>query len=332
MGFPRRIRMLPSAIVTGLSEAISRAQVHLLSRQAADGYWVGELEADTTITSEYLLLCHLIDRVNRERELKAVRYMRWRQLPDGGFNLFEGGPTNLSATIKAYFAMKMASVAVDDPAMVRARERIRAMGGPARANVFTKIQLALFGEYDWNGVPAMPVEIMLLPPPFFLFNIYEVSYWSRTVIVPLLIIMDRKPVKWLPPPLSLDDLWPESREKTSLRFPRVPEPFSWRKLFWKNVFIAVDDGLKIWERFTTRPLRKRAVEAARVWLQEQVALPPGPPRLSPPKAHPTLPSRPLRSPAPPPRVPRPRQGSAALGGGAGGAPPTPPRPPPRGGP
>ncbi|OLC16869.1 MAG: squalene--hopene cyclase [Candidatus Rokubacteria bacterium 13_1_40CM_69_27] len=267
--------MLPSAIVTGLSEAISRAQVHLLSRQAADGYWVGELEADTTITSEYLLLCHLIDRVNRERELKAVRYLRSRQLPDGGFNLFEGGPTNLSATIKAYFAMKMASVAVDDPAMVRARERIRAMGGPARANVFTKIQLALFGEYDWNGVPAMPVEIMLLPPPFFLFNIYEVSYWSRTVIVPLLIIMDRKPVKWLPPHLSLDELWPVPREQTSLRFPRLPEPFSWRALFWKNFFIAVDDGLKIWERFSPRPLRKRAVEAARLWLEERLAVPGG---------------------------------------------------------
>ncbi|HEV8642683.1 MAG TPA: squalene--hopene cyclase [Methylomirabilota bacterium] len=267
--------MLPSAIVTGLPEAISRAQAHLLSRQADDGAWVGELEADTTITSEYLLLGHLIDRVNRERELKAVRYLRSRQLPDGGFNLFEGGPTNLSATIKAYFAMKMAGVAVDDPAMVRARQRIRAMGGPARANVFTKIQLALFGEYDWNGVPAMPVEIMLLPPPFFLFNIYEVSYWSRTVIVPLLIIMDRKPVKWLPPHLSLDELWPVPREQTSLRFSRVPEPFSWRALFWKSFFIAVDDGLKIWERFSPRPLRKRAVEAARLWLEERLAVPGG---------------------------------------------------------
>src|SRR2546425_9830701 len=176
MGFPRRIRMLPSATVTGRSEAVSRAQCPLLSRQAAEGYWVGELEADTTIPSEYLLLCHLIDRVNRERELKAVRYLRSRQLPDGGFNLFEGGPTNLSATIKAYFAMKMASVAVDDPAMVRARERIRAMGGPARANVFTKIQLALFGEEDWHGVPAMPVGSMLLAAPVFPFHIYEGSY------------------------------------------------------------------------------------------------------------------------------------------------------------
>jgi squalene-hopene/tetraprenyl-beta-curcumene cyclase len=261
--------------VTGLDSAIARAQTWLLEHQAVDGHWVGELEADTTITSEYLLLCHLIDRVNRGREHRAVRYLRRRQLPDGGFNLFEAGPANLSATIKAYFAMKMAGVDVDDPAMMKARACIRRMGGPTKANVFTKIQLALFGEYDWNGIPAMPVEIMLLRAPFFIFNIYEISYWSRTVLVPLLIIMDRKPVKWLPPHLSLDELWPEPRESTSLRFPRVPEPFEWRALFWKNFFIAMDDGLKIWERFSPRAIRKRAVEAARLWLEERMAVPGG---------------------------------------------------------
>jgi len=191
-----------------------------------------------------------------------VTFLRRRQNEDGGWSLFEGGASDLSATIKIYFAMKMSGVSPDEPAMLRARARIHAMGGPAKANVFCKILLALFGEYDWNGVPTMPVEIMLLPTPFFLFNIYEVSYWSRCVIVPLLIIMDRKPVKWLPRHLTLDELWPEGREHTSLRFPRVPEPFSWRGLFWKSFFIAVDDGLKIWERFSPRPLRKRAVDAA----------------------------------------------------------------------
>ncbi|HEV8614460.1 MAG TPA: squalene--hopene cyclase [Methylomirabilota bacterium] len=267
--------MLPSRVVTALAEAISRAQSYLLSRQAADGHWVGELEADTTITAEFLLLGHLIDRVNRDQERRAVRYLRRRQCADGGWNLFEAGPSDLSATIKAYFAMKMAGVPVDDPAMVAARERVHAMGGPTKANVFTKIQLALFGEYDWNGVPTMPAEIMLLPPPFFLFNIYEVSYWSRCVIVPLLIIMDRKPITWLPPHLSLDELWPVPREQASLRFSRVPEPFTWRGLFWKSFFIAVDDGLKIWERFSPRPIRKRAIEAARLWLEERMAVPGG---------------------------------------------------------
>ncbi|PYN96722.1 MAG: squalene--hopene cyclase [Candidatus Rokuibacteriota bacterium] len=263
--------MLPSRTVRGLSDAIARAQARLLSLQAPGGHWVGKLEADTTITAEYLLLNHLMDRVDRRREAKAVRYLRRRQRADGGFDLFPGGPTHLSATIKAYFAMKMAGVPVSDPAMMRARERILEMGGPMKANVFTKIQLALFGEYDWNGVPAMPVEIMLLPQRF-VFNLYEVSYWSRTVIVPLLVIMDRKPVKWLTRDQSLDELWPEPREQASLRFPRMPKPFSWRGLLWKSFFIAVDDALKIWERFSPRPFRRRALEAARLWLEERLAV------------------------------------------------------------
>ena len=267
--------MLTFRVVTALDEAVARAQHHLLSRQAADGHWVGELEADRALTAEALLLHRLIDRVDGGVERRAVTFLRRRQNADGGWSLFEGGASDLSATIKIYFAMKMSGVSPDDPAMLRARARIRAMGGPAKANVFCKILLALFGEYDWNGVPTMPVEIMLLPPPFFLFNIYEVSYWSRCVIVPLLIIMDRKPVKWLPRHLTLDELWPEGREHTSLRFPRVPEPFSWRGLFWKSFFIAVDDGLKIWERFSPRPLRKRAVDAAREWLEERTAVPGG---------------------------------------------------------
>jgi len=251
--------------VTALDASISRAQACLLALQAPDGHWAGEVEAPPEITAEYLLLCHLLDSVNRERERKAVRFLRRRQRTDGGWNLFEEGPTNLSVTIKTYFAMKMAGVPVDDPAMMRARARVREMGGPVKANVFTKILLALFGEYDWNGVPTMPAEIMLFPrvSPF---NIYEVSYWSRTVIVPLLILMDRKPVKFLPAELSLDELWPEARERASLRFSRVPQPFGWRALFWKNFFIAADDVLKIWERFSPRPLRKRALETARRWL------------------------------------------------------------------
>ncbi len=267
--------MLPSSDVTGLDSAISRAQACLLDLQAPEGHWVGELEPPPSITAEYVLLCHFIDRVNRDQERRAVHYLRRRQLPDGGWNLFEAGPPDLGETIKAYFAMKMAGVSPDDPALVQARERIHAMGGPTKANVFTKILMALFGEYDWNGVPTMPVEIMLLPPPFFLFNIYEISYWSRTVVVPLLIIMDRKPVKWLPPELSLDELWPERRERASLRFPRFPEPFTWRGLFWKSFFIAMDDGLKIWERFSPRPGRKLAIEAARRWLEERLAVPGG---------------------------------------------------------
>jgi squalene-hopene/tetraprenyl-beta-curcumene cyclase len=254
--------------------AIERAQALLLKTQGPDGHWVGELEADSTITSEYLLFAHLLDRVDREREAKIVTYLRGRQLPDGGWSLYEGGPANLSATIKAYFAMKVAGVSPDDPAMSQARALIHAKGGPVEANVFTKIILALFGEYDWSGIPAMPAEIMLLPRWSY-FNLLEVSYWSRTVIVPLLIVMDAKPVHLLPESCRLDELWPAPRDAVSLRFHRVPRPFSPRTFLWKNFFIGVDDAIKRWERLGPRPLRARAIEAARRWLEERLAVPGG---------------------------------------------------------
>ncbi len=252
----------PTIVHSEVDAAIERAQAALLAAQAPDGHWVGELEADSTITSEYLLLCHMLDRVDRDREAKMVKYLRERQLPDGGWSLYEGGPPNISATIKAYFAMKVAGVSMDDPAMEQARARIRDWGGPVEANVFTKILLALFGEYDWRGVPSMPVEIMLLPRWSY-FNLLEVSYWSRTVIVPLLILMDSKPVKRLPDSCRLDELWPVPREQASLRLKRIPRPFSPKRFIWKNLFIGVDDALKGWERLGPRPFRGRALEAAR---------------------------------------------------------------------
>src|SRR5438093_8656920 len=144
--FPSSCQHVTITAVRDLQDAIVRAQAHLLGQQAPDGHWVGQLEANTTITSEYLLLCHLIDQVNRERETRAVRYLRRQQLPDGGFSLFEAGPANLSATIKAYFAMKMAGLGLGDPVMVAARERIREMVVQAKADVFTMIRLALFGR------------------------------------------------------------------------------------------------------------------------------------------------------------------------------------------
>jgi len=254
--------------------AIERAQGFLLRSQAGDGHWVAELEVDSTITTEYLLFCHLLARVDRKREAKAVAYLRSRQGTDGGWNLFEGGRANLSATVKAYFALKLAGVSVDDPAMVAARRLIRELGGPVATNVFTKITLALFGEYPWAAVPAMPVEIMLLPRWAY-FNLYAVSYWSRTVIVPLLILMEKRPVKRLPPDLRLDELWPVPRARVRLRFRRVPRPFSLKSWFWKNIFITVDDALKAWERWGPRPFRARALDAAQRWLEPRLAVPGG---------------------------------------------------------
>jgi len=268
------MRATVTTSTTELDTAIERAQQHLLSLQADDGHWVGELEADCTITSEYLVFCRVLGLQDPGREGKIVRYLRRVQGADGGFALYAGGPGHLSATIKAYLALKLAGVPADDPAAAAARAFVRQRGGPPAANVFTKILLATLGEYDWAGVPAMPAEIMLLPRWSY-FNLGEVSYWSRTVIVPLLVLLDRKPVFPLAPEHRLDELWVVPRERASLRFPRVSRPFSARTFLWKSVFITVDDSLKAWERAGPRPFRARALEAARRWLEERLAVPGG---------------------------------------------------------
>ena len=243
-----------------LEEAIRRAQEYLLSLQHAEGYWLGELEADSTLTSEYIMLRHFLDRVDRDRERKAANYLRARQLPDGGWDLFPGSPSDISATVKGYFALKLVGHSADEPFMLRARENILAKGGVTKVNVFTKIALALFGQYDWQGVPTMPVEIMLLPRWSY-FNLYEVSYWSRTVMVPLLILMDIKPVCPVPPEAGIDELYIPSRAAADLRFPLTDELLS-----WKNFFIGLDTVLPGLERWAPRPFRARARQQALAWM------------------------------------------------------------------
>jgi squalene-hopene/tetraprenyl-beta-curcumene cyclase len=251
-----------------VATAVQRSQDHLLRLQAPAGYWVGELEADATITSEYLLLRHLLGTVDRDLERKAIAYLRERQCEDGSWSLYEAGAGDLSATIKAYFAMKLAGVPQSDRALTRARDSVTVRGGLTQANVFTKITLALFGQYPWGGVPAMPVEIVLLPRWSY-FNIWEISYWSRTVLVPLLVIMDRRPVHPVPRGLGLDELWSHQLH--------LDDPTYARRglVSWKNFFIGVDGFLKTWEAFGPRPWRAHAVRAAHDWLLPRAAAPGG---------------------------------------------------------
>ena len=197
--------------VPGLDEAVLRASESLLALQHADGNWAFQLEADTTIPSEYILLQHYLGRIEPELQARIARYIRARQGVDGGWPLFHGGDFDLSCSVKAYFALKAAGDRSDAPHMTRARAAILARGGARRCNVFTRITLALFGEVPWRAVPVMPVEIMLLPgwSPF---HIAKVSYWSRTVLVPLLVLMALRPRARNPEAVTIRELLIEPPE------------------------------------------------------------------------------------------------------------------------
>jgi len=189
-----------------LERAIDGAREALLAQQRADGHWVYELEADATIPAEYILLQHYLGEIDDGVQAALAQYLRAIQGEHGGWPLFHGGDFNLSATVKAYFALKAAGDAPDAPHMARARAAILRRGGAALCNVFTRIQLALFGELPWAAVPVMPVEIMHLPR-WFPFHLSKVSYWSRTVIVPLLVLMAKKPRAENPRGITIRELF-----------------------------------------------------------------------------------------------------------------------------
>jgi squalene-hopene/tetraprenyl-beta-curcumene cyclase len=195
-----------TALDQRLSEAVARASAALARQQHGDGHWLFELEADATIPAEYVLLEHYLDRIDPELEAKIAVYLREIQGAHGGWPLFHDGAFNLSASVKAYFALKAIGDDPDAPHMTRARQAILAAGGAERSNVFTRAQLALFGQVPWRAVPVMPLEIMHLPL-WFPFHLSKVSYWSRTVIVPLLVLMALRPVARNPHAVAIPELF-----------------------------------------------------------------------------------------------------------------------------
>src|SRR5579859_8013469 len=189
-----------------LQRAIERAADALLARQHDDGHWLFELEADATIPAEYVLLEHYLDRIDAALEAKIGVYLRAIQGAHGGWPLFHDGAFNLSASVKAYYALKAIGDEPDAPHMAKARQAILAAGGAERTNVFTRAQLALFGQVPWRAVPVMPLEIMHLPL-WFPFHLSKVSYWSRTVIVPLLVLMACRPLARNPRGVAVPELF-----------------------------------------------------------------------------------------------------------------------------
>jgi squalene-hopene/tetraprenyl-beta-curcumene cyclase len=242
-----------------LERAIDGAVAALLAQQRSDGHWVFELEADVTIPAEYILLMHYLDEIEEDVQQALARYVRSIQGKHGGWPLFHGGEVDLSATVKAYFALKAAGDAPDAPHMAKARAAILERGGAAHCNVFTRIQLALFGALTWEAVPVMPVEIMHLPR-WFPFHLSKVSYWSRTVIVPLLVLMAKKPRARNPRGITVTELFPPS---TPAEPPRA------KGSTWAALFNTLDDALRVLEPRMPKGPRQRAINKAVAFVRER---------------------------------------------------------------
>src|SRR5213082_3703211 len=247
-----------------IASAISRAQENLLDQQKPDGHWCGELYVDSTPCSDYVLYMHWLGEVDRELQERCTQHILRRQLPDGGWNIYFGGPSEINASVKAYFALKLAGYSADLPFMREARANILRLGGVPRVNTFSKLYLALMGQFPWKYLPTIPVEMILLPT-WAPFHIYKISSWSRAMLVPLAIINHFKPTRELPGEKQLHELYPLGTEQTDLRLPRS-EPF-WT---WRNFFLRLNDVLKILHPLRLRPMRKRALEEAERWMLERI--------------------------------------------------------------
>jgi squalene-hopene/tetraprenyl-beta-curcumene cyclase len=249
-------------LVSSAARAAQRAAEHLLSLQDSSGYWCAELTADSTLESDYILLqlwMHppeggVWNPPTRALIDKAMRSILDRQLPDGGFNIYAKGPSEISATVKAYFALKVAGLAFDDRRLASARERILELGGIQAANSYVKINLSLFDLYPRQQCPSIPPEVMLLPGNF----LYQMSAWTRAIVVSLAIVHASNPRRPVPAGFNLKEIY---KAGASLEFHRSDALFTWH-----NFFLSIDRLLKFWERHGSRAIRQRAIQAAEKWM------------------------------------------------------------------
>jgi len=251
----------PRSAETALEQAVDA----ILSHQRDDGHWLYELEADSTITAEYILLVHYLgEQPNPQLEARLGHYLRRVQGADGGWPLFAHGEADVSASVKAYFALRMLGDSPDAEHMQRARTRILALGGAESCNVFTRTLLALYGILPWRSVPMMPVELMLLPmwAPF---HVTKVSYWSRTVMVPLLVLNSIRPQACNPLGVDIPELFLQPPHTHGLP-PCAPH----QNLFWYAMFRGIDSVLRASEVFVPRWLRRRALDEAERFVRERV--------------------------------------------------------------
>lgn len=254
-----------TAVSPQVLSSIESAQNYLFSLQKEEGYWEGHVYDNVTITAEYLMALKFLGLFDDDPELikKAKKTILDTQLPDGGWNIYEGGPSEHSATVEAYFALKLCGLTGRHKAMRLAKDRILECGGIATTRVFTKIHLALFGQYSWNNVPVINPELMLLPKQAPI-HIYEFSSWSRAVIIPLLIIFDQKPVMPLPKSQGIAELYvPGTRKR---KRDQLKEIIKNRRVELEHIFEVAQTALTIYEKMPMKPLRKTAVAMAEEWI------------------------------------------------------------------
>jgi squalene-hopene/tetraprenyl-beta-curcumene cyclase len=253
------------ALTTAAAEAVHRASASLLQRQSPDGYWWADLRADTTLESDYILMqLWLHPPVNgiwepstRPLIEKAVDAILARQLEDGGFNIYLHGPSEINASIKAYFALKVAGVSPQDSRMQRLRERILQMGGMQAANSYVRTNLSLFDLFPRDACPSIPPEIILLPFRF----LYQMSSWTRAIVIPLSILHASNPHRPVPAGFNIEELYLPGA-------PMLPAP-SLNNFSWRNCFLFIDKLLKLWERTGLHVIRNYAVKKCEKWMLER---------------------------------------------------------------
>lgn len=246
-----------------LDTAINKAQQYILGKQnKSDGHWVGILGSDTTVTADYIMLMHFLGKIDKEKQGKAANLLLKEQLSDGGWNIYHGGPSEISASVKAYFALKLAGFSSSEPFMQKARKCILDLGGIMKANCFTKIYLAMFGQVNWQAVPAVPAEMILFPPGFY-FSIYEMSYWSRCIVVPLSIAIAKKPHIPVGDDM-LDELYLVPRDRVTYRIKRNQSGWCWH-----NFFIDVDCIFRRYEQQPIKFIRRIALRKAEKWMLDR---------------------------------------------------------------
>ena len=248
--------------LASLDDSIRLAQSCLLDYQYAEGYWWGELESNPTMEAEYMLLTHFLGIVDQERLLKLARHIISRQRSDGTWGQFYDAPGDLSTSTECYFALKVAGYSADEPFMREAREFILSRGGVPRTRVFTKIWLALFGQWPWKGIPVLPPELMLLPS-WAPINIYDFASWARATIVPILVLMHKKPICPVPDRARIDELYPMPRSERDHTIARPKHLVGWETLFY-----AGDTVLRQLEKLPWNPTRGQAIERAEQWILE----------------------------------------------------------------